>query len=301
MSAHTFRAVLVMVAVTTTSAYAPPPGAIPHWRGDVVVATVKKVSGHDATNGAPPIVELEIHEVLRGDAKSDRTRAVWQPWPLWNGECLVGVDVKKVTQTWEAKKLPSPRVGDKLILWGEMNDDKKQPRFGAFSWEAYPFSDEKRTWAVKLIRDMEAEIRLQEAKALAVKKAKAQALADWRGKVTAEDLKKYASEADIVLVGKVVSWGYSDGGGLTFAARILKGDNLSKPGTDKIFAEPALAAGIRDQRLDAETEYLLFLKREGAVAQPTHVRYQPIKTGEGIVIADRKAMETVTAALGKKK
>ena len=147
---------------------------------------------------------------------------------------------------------------------------------------------------------MEAEIRLQEAKALAVKKAKAQALADWRGKVTAADLQKYASEADIVLVGKVVSWGYSDGGGLTFAARILKGDNLSKPGTDKIFAEPALAAGIRDQRLDAETEYLLFLKREGAVAQPTHVRYQPIKTGEGIVIADRKAMETVTAALGKK-
>lgn len=300
MYSNSLRAALLIVTLTTTSAYAPPPGAISHWRGDVVVVTVKKVSGHDATNGKPPIVELEIHEILRGDAKIDRTRAVWQPRPLWNGECLVGVDVKKTTEAWEAKKLASPKVGDKFILWGEMINDKKQPQFGAFSWEAYPFSDENRTWAVKLIRDIEEQIRLQKEKGEAEKKAKSQALAEWRAKVTAEDLKKYAKEAEIVLVGKIVSWGNSDGTGLTFSARILKGENLSKPGTDKIFAEPALSNDLRDRLLNTDTEYLLFLKREGAVALPTHVRYPPIKSGEGIVIADQKAMEAVKAALDKK-
>ncbi len=300
MNAIGLRAFLLMVTVATTSAFAQPPFALPHWRGDVVVATVKNVSDHEATNGNPPIVELEVHEVLRGDAKLDRTRAVWQPYPLWNGECLVGVDVEKITSRWEAEKLASPKVGDKFILWGEITDENMRPQFGVFSREAYLFSEEKRTWAVKFIRDQEVEISLQEEKRASAMKAKLQALADWREKVTTEELEKYTNEADIVLVGKIISWGNSDGTGLTFSARILKGENLSKPGIDEIYAEPALSNDLREQRLNHETDYLLFLRRDGAVDRLTHIRYQPIKTGEGIVIADPKAMEAVKGALDKK-
>src|SRR5687768_5276994 len=51
--------------------------------GDAVVATVTKVSGEPATNANPPWVELEVHEVLQGDAKADRSKALWAP--LWHG------------------------------------------------------------------------------------------------------------------------------------------------------------------------------------------------------------------------
>lgn len=322
MYAHMPRAVLVAITVAA-AAHAAPPWVTQHRRGDVIVATVKKVSEHDATNGNPPTVELEIHEVLRGEAKTDRTRAVWQPQPLWNGECPVGVDVKKMTQNWEAKKLASPKAGDKFVLWGEMTGDAKKPVFGVFTWEAYPFSEEKQKWAVKVIKDIEEETRLQEEKRVAEKKAKEKALADWRAKVTDDDLKKYAAEADFVLVGRLSSWGNSDGYGLTLYGNILKGENLPKSGSDS-FTESyylrlatvfgpmcyppknkgfamvfPLPAEVR-ARLDWETDYLLFVTLKGAKAEPSVICYPPIKTGEGIVIADRKALGVVKEALGKK-
>jgi hypothetical protein len=100
MYANWFGAVMVVAggAVGTAQTGAPYLGLD---AGDVVVATVK-VSDHAATNGNPPRVELEIHEVLRGDAKVDRTRAVWVPMPH-------GVDFgdpelyRKAVQGWEAE------------------------------------------------------------------------------------------------------------------------------------------------------------------------------------------------------
>jgi hypothetical protein len=314
----TFSTVLLILLLSVTSLYAPPPGVVSHWRGDVVVATIKKVSDHEATNGKPPIIELEIHEVLRGDPKTDRTRSLWQPHPLWSGECLVGVDVKKMTEAWEVKKLASPKVGEKFILWGEMTRDKKRPQFGAYSWEAYPFSEEKRKWAAKIISEMAAETKLQEEKWTAERKAKAQALAEWRAKVTVDDLKNYTNEADLVLVGKIVSWGSSDGSGRTFFARVLKETSRPKTNSERfsiglagvvgvsvapdlknIFASAALHPEVH-ARLEGETDYLLFLSVEKAESQLTHFRFQPIKSGEGVVLADEKAIQAVNEALRMK-
>ena len=48
---------------------------------DIVVATVREVSPEPWTHGNPPRVALEVHDVLRGDAKADRSRALWAPPP----------------------------------------------------------------------------------------------------------------------------------------------------------------------------------------------------------------------------
>lgn len=280
-------------AVGTASAGAPYLGLD---LGDVVVATVQKVSDHAATNGNPPRVELEIHEVLRGDAKVDRTRAVWEPMPH-------GVDFgdpemwRKAVQGWESRKFVGPKVGDKFVLWGAMPRDKKNPIFGAYSWHAYPFSAEKRTWAVKVIRDAAEEARRYAAKLDAEKKALANSRAEWRAKTSADDLKKYAVQADFVAVGRIV--GGSENGASQLQVRILKGRKRRKFNGDLYFVEVTAPKDVQGL-LDRETDYLLFLSVEGLKVGTVVDNYSPIKTGDGIVIADGKAVEAVKEALGQK-
>ena len=345
MSGHCPKAILAVVVIAAVgTAPAQPPWVTQHRRGDAVVATVKKVSEHEGTNKNPPTVELEVHEVLRGDAELNRTSAVWKPAPM-GILCPVGLDMKKLTKDWEDKKLAGPKVGDKLILWGEMSGDKKKPVFEAFTWEIYPFSDEKKTWAVKTIKAIEEEIRRADERRAAEQKAKAKALADWRAKVTTDDLTKYAAEADVVLVGRIASTAEStDQLWHAFNAYVLKGENLPKPlgaeFNERFYRGLATVTGlscipVRDtihvevhlpravgsllpdwlvpaavkrllprvswyDHLDRDTDYLLFLTLEGATPQPVSVVYKPTKSGDGVVIADQKALATVKEALGKK-
>jgi hypothetical protein len=266
--------------------------------GDVVVATVKRVSDPAATNGNPPRVELEIHEVLRGDARADRTRAVWAPTP--HG-CDFGDPemYRKYVQAWEAQKFAGPKVGDKFVLWGAMAGDQKRPVFEAYSWHAYPFSTDKRIWAVKVIRDAAEEARRYAATLEAEKKALARAQTAWWAKTSADDLKKYAAQADFVAVGRVVGGAENVAGGCTLQVRILKGEKRRKYQGDIYFVEVTAPKDVQGL-LDRETDYLVFLSREGLKAGVSVDYYPPIKNSDGIVIADPKAVEVVKEALGQK-
>jgi hypothetical protein len=266
--------------------------------GDVVVATVKKVSDHPATNGNPPRVELEIHEVLRGDAKADRTRAVWQPTP--HGCDFGDAEMyRKFVETWETGKFAGPKVGDKFVLWGKMTADKKNPVFDAYSWHAYKFTAEKRTWAVNVIRDAEEAARRYAAKLEAEKKALAKARTEWRAKTSTDDLKKYAAQADFVAIGRIVGGEANVAGGSTLQVRILKGETRKKYTGDAYFVEVRAPKDVQGL-LDRETDYLVFLTLDGLKTGVSVDFYPPIKTGDGIVIADRQAVEAVKEALGRK-
>ena len=265
--------------------------------GDVVVAAVKKVSDHAATNGDPPRLELEVHEVLRGDPKADRARAVWDPRP--NGFDYGDPEMmRRAVRKWEAQPLAGPKVGDKLVLWGELAGDKKRPVFHAYSWHAYPFSAEKRTWAVKVIRDAEEAARRYAAKLEAEKKALAKAQAEWRAKTSADDLKKYAAQADVVAVGRICSE-YVSGPITIRVGQLLKGEKRKGYKGDDYYVGLTVPKKIREL-LDRETDYLLFLSADGLEAGPAAVSYPLIKAGAGIVIADRKAVDAVKEALGRK-
>jgi len=265
--------------------------------GDVVVATVKKVSDHAATNGNPPRIELEIHEVLRGDAKADRSRAVWQPTP--NGFDFGDPEMmRKAVEAWEALKFAGPKVGDKFVLWGEIDGVSERPVFDVYSWHAYPFSAEKRTWAVKVIREAEEEARRYAAKLEVEKKALAKAQAEWRAKTSADDLKKFAAQADVVAVGRITSE-YVSGPMTIRVDQLLKGEKRKEHRGDTHYVAITVPKEVR-QLLDRETDYLLFLSADGMKPGPSSDAYPFIKASDGIVIADRKAVEAVKEAIERR-
>ena len=133
--------------------------------GDVVVATIKAVAKEPATNGNPPGIVLQVHEVLRGDAKADRTQAIWEPE-------FHGIDYGEPTKNpdylrWREKPLVPPKAGTKWILWGDIRPvDAEKPdgakKFYVNPYHHYDFDDKRRTWAVEVIKADEAQRRAQE-------------------------------------------------------------------------------------------------------------------------------------------
>src|SRR4051812_43464035 len=83
--------------------------------GDVFVATITRVEDEGATNARPPRVWLEVHEVLRGDAKVARSPAIWSP-PFHGIDW--GDDNQPELKRWLAAPLSGPKVGQKFILGG---------------------------------------------------------------------------------------------------------------------------------------------------------------------------------------
>lgn len=117
-------------------------------RLDVVVATVRRVSTHPATNGRPPLVELEIRELLRGDPRLDRRRAIWSPLPReLDG---VGGDVVQRIQEWSASPLAAPFPGSRFILVGELRGSGP---FRVSALGRFPDTPERRAWVRSLLRE----------------------------------------------------------------------------------------------------------------------------------------------------
>ena len=269
--------------------------------GDVVVATVERVENRRATNGNPPRVTLRIHEVLRGDPMRDRTNAIWEPTPNgfdFGDPAILSAALAK----WEKAPLESPKVGAKFVLWGECIEDKdakaksKQSEpsaatFAAWSWNAYPYSEEKRAWAVDDIRKAAEERRQEAERRAAEKRALEQARAKWREKTGARELREYSAAADLVIVGRISSEYVS--GPLTFkVTRRLKG-TLSKTWQDgEEYFSVTIPSSPRDL-LDRESDYLLFLKTVGMKPGGATDHYPFITKGDGIVVADAAALEAV--------
>jgi len=267
--------------------------------GDVIVATVRKVSDHAATRGNPPRVVLEVHEVLRGDPKVDRSRAIWDP-PLHD---IDTGDVEKNPRfkAWAATPMAGPKVGDKMILWGWLARAPEGKAFRAVSWGRFPYSKEKRAWAVKLIKKHAEQKRAREAKARAEKKALAEAKAQWRLKVSAEDIQRYITEADFVGIGRIVS-GHA---GSTRETRIgleiseiLKGTKRKHYPNDRYFVH-IVVPGPVCALLDRRTSYLVFLSENGMELNPAAPTYPRIRSGDGIAIADRAAVKAAKDSIEK--
>ena len=265
--------------------------------GDVIVATVRKGSTHAATYGNPPRVLLEVHEILRGEPKADRSRALWAPPPH-------DVDYGNVRdnpryKAWAATPMPGPKVGERMILWGWLVASKDGKVFRALNWGRFPYSKEKRAWAVELIGKRAEQERARQAKLRAEKQALARAKAKWRATVSARDIKQYAREADFVGIGRIVSGatGSVRDSRLDFEiSEILKGQKRKSYPGGHYFVQ-IVAPGRVCALLDRRTTYLLFLSEEGMTLTHAAPSYPRIRSGDGIVIADEAAVKAARASL----
>jgi hypothetical protein len=154
--------------------------ASPFW-GDAVVAMVKEVTDKNATFGNPPRVKLEMVEVLRGDPKLDRTRAVWAPPDH-------GIDTGVVQENprykeWAGTPMRGPKVGEKYVLWGRQVSNE------FFTLERWAYTDEARQRALEMIKRDQEAARGRQAKAEAEAVKIPADRAAWRPPITDVDTK----------------------------------------------------------------------------------------------------------------
>ena len=266
---------------------------------DVVVATVREVSAHAASHGNPPRVVLAVHEVLRGDPKADRGRAIWAPPPHDVDYGPVETNPRYVA--WSKTPMAGPTVGDKMILWGRMAPDKGGKAFRTISWARFPYSKAKRAWAVALIKKHAEQKRAREAKLRTDKTALAEAKARWRAEVSDEAIGRYAGEADFVGIGRITGEGYGSRRETRVdfhITEILKGAKR-KSSWGKSYYARTLVPQPRHALLDRQTDYLLFLSESGMELNPGVPSYPRIRSGDGIVIADGAAVKAAREAIEK--
>ncbi len=119
---------------------------------DVIVATIQLVTDGESTNGSPPIVALDVDEVLRGDQQKQRQNivAIWAPFPH---DIDHGADDQPEIERWRAEKLAGPSSGTKLILLGEWQaDGESNDRFWVSPVGRFAFSDQSRAAAMAGIK-----------------------------------------------------------------------------------------------------------------------------------------------------
>jgi hypothetical protein len=286
----------VASAPTRAGAGAPYDGT---WNGDVIVATITDVCEKNSTNGRPPHLVLDVHEVLRGDPRHVRTHAVWQPLPH---DIDYGDPEKNPAfHAWKARPLAGPKVGRKLILWGELRADRDAHDFGSVfdvnPFHRYDATDDRRAWAIKEIQTAEAELKKwKEEKAEAQRRHQA-AMVKWRQSLSDVDLRNLAAEADIVVIGKVCSgptlsivpqWRY-----LFQVSEVLK----PKASRDHKFVSATVEKSLGELLYTRERSWILFLSSRDS--QPSHTGdiYRPLRMGTAAVEADDAAVNVVRNAL----
>lgn len=131
--------------------------------GDVVVATIKSVPDKPATNGKPPAIVIEVHEVLRGDPKLDRSQAI--VGPAFHGIDYGDVEKNPDFLRWQAAPLVPPKSGTKWVMWGKLDEvDPAKPdaprQFHLNPYHRYEFSEKRRQWAID---DIAANAELRRA------------------------------------------------------------------------------------------------------------------------------------------
>jgi hypothetical protein len=174
--------------------------------GDVFVATITRVEDKDATNARPPRVWLEVHEVLRGDAKVVRSPALWSP-PIHGIDW--GDGNQPELKRWRAAPLKGPTVGQKFILGGRLfrPGENGEPPYVLFAFVRIPYSDEARTKAIADLKALDAAHRKYAAEQAAVAKERDVRRQKWRAAMTDKVIDKRTQEADAVAIGQIVSGG----------------------------------------------------------------------------------------------
>jgi hypothetical protein len=127
-----------------------PEAVIAQSRHDVIVARVLVAAKGTPTNGAPPMVEIEVQEVLSGKMSRAPARALWEAVPHdvdWVGS---GADAR--IAEWAARPLPGPDAGTVWILVGSL--DTARGREGIFLVSPrgrFEYSEERRAWALRAL------------------------------------------------------------------------------------------------------------------------------------------------------
>lgn len=124
-----------------------PPERLARVGYDIVVVTIvasDKRSG--TTNGRPPEVVVRVEEVLAGKVAPGERRGLWAAPPSgidWSGE-----SARQARAEWEARPLPAPEAGVRLIALGREVD-------GVYRISAKlrsPYSDDERAKWVERIQ-----------------------------------------------------------------------------------------------------------------------------------------------------
>ncbi|HYE18134.1 MAG TPA: hypothetical protein VEA69_06805 [Tepidisphaeraceae bacterium] len=262
-------------------------GLLNHPGVDVVVATVSGVSDKPATNADPPRVELEVHEVLRGDPKVSRARAVWRPYPH---DVDYGEPEKNPRyQTWAAAAADKPRVGQKFVLAG-YPPAADQPWYVS-AVGRFEFAAGKREWALKIMAAAEAEAKAEAERRAAAAKARADAIAKWRAGVTADEIAAQTVAADLVVVGRLA------GGSGVEVTRVLKGATRYRYVRDDINYLSVPLGERAAAMVEGTNEYVWFLSETGMTMGTSGIAYTRAGKGDGVVLADADALEAVAGAL----
>jgi len=127
-----------------------PEAVITQSRHDVIVATVLVAAKGTPTNGTPPMVEIEVREVLSGKMTRAPARALWEPVPHdvdWVGS---GADAR--IADWAAHPLPGPAAGTVWILVGSLDTTSGQGGIFRVSPRGrFEYSEERRAWALRAL------------------------------------------------------------------------------------------------------------------------------------------------------
>jgi hypothetical protein len=269
-------------------------------RYDVVIATVESVSDRDATNARPPLVNLTVDEVLRGDPAAERRQAVWAPFPhdVDYGDPANNPRV----QAWEREPQKAPAAGAKLILLGEMIQHQGSPAFWVLPVGRFPFSEQNRASALAGIQRGKLRAEQEEQKRRAEQLAWEEKMRAWRAKFDEDELKRMAEAADFVAVGKVCSgptispyeWTYD-----FCVSEIVKGDRRREYPNGEYYVAVETSAAVGELLYPRDRDFLLFLSDRDRRWSPSRDIYKPINHGEGLVEADDAARTAVVSVLKK--
>ncbi len=223
--------------------------------GDVVVVTVGEVLTKDPTNANPPVAEIEVTEVLRGDKDVKRPKAIFRPMP--HSIDWVGGGAEKMRDAWGKRPLEAPKKGDRLILGGSMGED------GVFVVSpvcVFPAGDDQRTRVLEMIQEQEKALAELEARAKKEKQDEEARREAWRKKVLdGADLDRLVAGSSFIGLGKISSQTIGDPMLLTWNVDgILKGQKTHQYNGDLYFTTALVS---RDQMFETtrEERYFVFL------------------------------------------
>jgi hypothetical protein len=83
---------------------------------DIFVATVKSSEPAEGTNQSPPVVRLEIEEVLRGTLRPGTLTAEWSIF--YGFRCRETRQEREVYYAWLRRPLPGPTKGSRWLFGG---------------------------------------------------------------------------------------------------------------------------------------------------------------------------------------
>ncbi|KAF0242693.1 MAG: hypothetical protein FD180_3794 [Planctomycetota bacterium] len=254
--------------------------------GDVIVVTVGEALTKDPTHGNPPVAEIEVTEVLRGDKQVERTKALFAPMP--NDIDWDGGDSEKLREEWSKKPMEAPKKGDRLILGGAMGKD------GVFVVSpicVYAAGDKQREEVLALI-DKQLKARAEfEAMAKKEKEGEEARRQAWRKDVLeGADLDRLVAGSSFIGLGKISSQMLGKPMFITWSIDgILKGKKTHEYTGDAYFATALVS---RDQMIETtrEERYFVFLN-EIPNARGNPERAKRVEGGAGgpdYTLADEK-------------